>query len=258
MQPFNALNVINIKPVIMKHYIFYKTLGFAFIVMALTTGCEDESEIKGSGDVTTQRRSVQEFQKLDISGVLTIYLQQADNHKVEVVTDDNLQHIVDVESVNGTLYVRTHDETDYEATRMDVYISTPDLSAIRLDGVTAMYCPDTLSLTNIYIEKANTGFMEFRTIVSKITIESYDVGEIELHGKAVNADIINNMIGDISAYGFKTEEMYLSHGGTGEVEVYVSDSLEVIISGVGDVHCKGYPNYVEKSVTGVGKVFIEQ
>ncbi len=225
--------------------------------MALFSSCEVESDPKGSGNVTTQRRSVQDFDELDINGVLTVYLQQSDNHKVEVVTDENLQYIVNVESVNGILYIRTNDDVDFQATRMDVYISTPDISAIRLDGVTAMYCRDTLSLNNVDIEKTNTGFMEFRAILSQLTIETYDIGDMELHGKAITTKIRNQMVGDIFAYGFKTDDMYLSHGGTGEIEIYVSDSLEVDISGVGDVHCKGNPNYIDKNVSGVGKLFIE-
>lgn len=242
----------------MNKYLIYQSIGFLFFLSLAFTSCElEDEEIKGSGNITTKRQSIQEFDELDINGVITVFLRQSDNHKVEVVTDDNLHHIVNIESVNGKLFVRTNDDSDYQATKMDVYISMPNLSHIRLDGVTALYCEDTLTLSDIRIEKLNTGFMEFRGVLSRLSVESYDVGDMELHGKAQTAEINNQMTGNLHAYGLLTNNMYLIHGGTGEVEIYASDILEVTIDGVGDVHCKGNPGTIEKTVNGIGKLYIE-
>lgn len=243
----------------MKNRYFCQTLGLLLLFIALLTSCEEqETRIKGSGDVTSQRRSVQAFEEIDVNGILNVYLQQSEAYKVEVETDENLQYIVEIENAGQVLYVKTNQDMDYQATKMDVFISVPDIKRIDLEGVNALFCEDTLLLDRVLIEKDNTGFMEFRASLNELRLNTYDVGDVELHGKAINTVINNQMIGDISAYGFRTKNLDLYHGGTGEIEVYVTDTLDVEISGVGDVHCKGMPKEISKVVTGVGKLFIEE
>lgn len=241
----------------MKNSYFFQTAGLLFLFIALLASCEEqETLIKGSGDLTRQRRNVQEFKEIDVNGILNVYLQQSETYKVEVKTDENLQDIVVIENSGDVLFIKTKRDVDYQATKMDVYIFVPDIERIELEGVNALFCKDTLVLDRVFIDKGNTGFMEFRATLNELTLNTYDIGDVELHGKAVHTVINNQMTGDLSAYGFKTENLGLNHGGTGEIEVYVTSVLDVEISGVGDVHCKGNPTEISKVVTGVGKLFM--
>lgn len=232
---------INENSKIMKNYLHYKIVGLILLSLAIFSGCEIENNHEGNGKITTERRNATNFDEIEIDGVLDVYLKQGEMYRVEVVTDENLQDIVETKTINGILYVDTEDEVDYDATKMDVYITVPDLQRIKLDGVTALRTEDTLNLEKIEIEKRNTGLLSFDVIVNKLTIYSDGVGDLELFGKGQNVVIENVMVGDINAFGFKVYNLDLKHQGTGKVEVYVTNSLAIDISGVGDVYCKGNP-----------------
>ncbi len=242
----------------MEQYNIYRIIGAALIGVAMLTSCEFNEQLTGNGEVTTHRKSVQPFNEINIDGVLNVYLYQSSVNKVEVRTDENLHNLVEVETSNNALYVKTRSDKEYEATQMDVHIYSPDYTGIELRGVSALYCKDTLSLNSINIEKENTGFMLFKAVLNHLSIETIGIGDMELQGKAINTVVTNSMIGDVLAYGFKTKDMDFSHSGTGKVEINVTNYLNIEISGTGDVYCKGNPKTIKKTVTGVGRVYIEE
>lgn len=240
----------------MKNYTLYKLVGILIVILAFTTSCEIERKNEGNGNVTTKRRSVQSFKELNINGIFTVYLLQSNLYKVEVITDDNLQEIVKTKNIGDVLYLESDTKDNIKASRMDVYISVPDIKKIRLEGVTSLYCEDTLKLDDVTIEKNNTGFMRFNAVLNNLTIYTTNVGDLELNGKSNTLDITNEMTGNIYAYGFKTNDMTLTHNGTGNVQVNVSNSIDVNITGVGNIYCKGAPKSISKNSDGVGRMFL--
>ncbi len=224
---------------------------------ALISGCEiEQKEIKGNGNITTNRRFVESFSELEINGIFTVYLSQASMTKVEVVTDENLQQLINTETNNNVLSIVNNSEDDFSANRMDIYITVPDIKRIKLDGVNSFYCLDTLQLDEVYIEKENTGFMQFNAVLNKLTIHSSDVGDLELNGKSLDLEITNEMTGNIYGYGFKTNNLVLSHTGTGDIQVFVTNSIKADLSGVGDVYCKGFPANISKTTNGVCRLYV--
>jgi hypothetical protein len=240
----------------MKNSIYCKTIVTILITLSILTGCEIENNQKGSGNVTTKRRSVQPFKELDINGIFTVYLSQGTQYKVEVVADENLQQLIKIETLNNVCYIETDSKDDFQATRMDVYITLPSVERIKLEGVNSFYCTDTLVLDKIEIEKVNTGFMRFNTICNYLSINTSDVGDLELNGKALDLEINNIMTGNISAYGFKTNNLTLTHAGTGDVQVFVTNELSADLTGVGDVYCRGFPPNISKTGNGVSRLFM--
>ncbi|MBN1117560.1 MAG: DUF2807 domain-containing protein [Bacteroidales bacterium] len=242
----------------MKRYYIYQLIGLLIILLAFASSCEvAPQQLEGNGNVTVERKAVQEFSGINIDGVLTVYLTQGDLNRVEVHTDENLHDLVDVKTINGVLYIDTDDEEQYKASQMDVYITAKNIDHIKLNGVTALYSENTLTLTQLNVEKYNTGHLSLAIHADDFSIISDGTGDVELTGKAGYADIDNSMVGTISAFGFMVKDMRLIHDGTGNIEVYVAESLEVDITGVGDVYCKGQPSEITKiSTSVVGRLYV--
>jgi hypothetical protein len=225
----------------MKNYLHYKIIGLIFLCLAIFSGCEIQNDHKGNGNVTTERRNATNFDEININGVLDVYLKQGVAFRIEVVTDENLQEIIETNVNNRILLVKTKDDQEYDATQMDIYITVPDIRRIKLEGVTALYTQDTLELSSVEIEKLNTGLLNFNAIVDNLTLFSSGIGDIELSGKGRYVTIENDMVGDIKAFEFKIYDLNLVHNGTGQVEVYVTNNFDIQLTGVGDVYCKGSP-----------------
>ncbi len=231
----------------MKNYNLSILTGLILALILFSTSCELDTKLEGNGNVVSRRVAVQSFDEIDIDGVLNVYLKQGDLGKVEIVTDENLQDIVEVENVNGVLYINTETNSEFDATQLDVFITVPNLTKIDLDGVTALYCEGTLYLDDLEVEKHNTGYMQLSTSLDHLFITSSGIGDMSLIGKANEVVLDNTMTGNISAYDFITKSLVLSHDGTGDVHVFVLDYLEVSLTGVGDVYCKGNPDTIRKS-----------
>lgn len=235
---------------------FYRIVGYIFILLLIATSCEVDEGLVGSGDVTTKRRVVQDFEILKIDGVLNVYFSPAEIPKVEVKTDDNLQYIVEVKNDGDMLSICTNAGDDFEATEMSVYVHAPSISSIVLNGVTALYVEEPIRQNALTIDKSNTGFMYLMGAFQYLTIHSDGIGDMELEGKSENVLIDNEMTGNIYGYNFLADKMTLSHGGTGTVEINVNFDLDVDLHGVGDVYCKGYPEDVSKSGDGNGRLYM--
>lgn len=241
----------------MKKYFLYQLIGLMLILLATMSGCEIEKKLEGSGIVTTERRVVQDFQEIEINGVLNVYLKQGALNKVEVKTDDNLQGIVEIKSNNGILYVNTKTNSNFDATQMDIYITVKNINYLKLDGVTALYTEGIISLDVLTINKVNTGYMSFSASLNKLFLTTDGAGDLTLTGKADITEIENAMVGNLHAYGFKTRDLTVIHSGTGVVEVFATERITIDITGVGDIYCKGSPPNISKlSESVVGHLFM--
>lgn len=230
----------------------------AAILLGITTSCSLETdELVGNGKVTNKKRFVKDFNKIDINGVFDVYLYQDVVERLEIETDDNLHKLIDVNTINGTLYIKTDTEEDYNATKMDLYLTVTDIDEITLDGINGLYCKDTLRLADLEIDKNNNGHLLLKTNLNQLDLNAYNAGEIELRGSADRVNFSNKMSGDVYAYQFVTRDMDLKHDGIGEVQINVTNNLSVDLSGVGNVRCKGIPQNVTRNISGQGKVYIQ-
>ena len=244
------------KELIMKRYKPYIFCGYILVVIAIFSSCELSNDLEGSGHVTTKRYAVQNFETLDVDGVLNVYLQPGDKYKAEVRTDDNLQNIVKIEQNGDVLKVYSNTDSDFEATEMNIYITTPVVKEINLKGVTALYVKQPLRQSSLTIHKENTGYMLLTGSFQYLSIDTDGVGDMDLEGKSENMMLVNNMIGDFKAYTFPVNYLTMIHNGTGTVEIKVLQKLDIEMNGVGDVYCKSYPPEVSKSGSGIGRLYM--
>ena len=93
------------------------------------------------------------------------------------------------------------------------------------------------------------------SIISKDTIDIVVTGsgDVNISGKALRGDYRLTGSGDIDAEDLRVNECYITSSGSGNIECYVYDLLDVIITGSGDVYYSGSPEIIEKN-TGSGEL----
>ncbi len=231
---------------------------YLLLLVVFAVSCELETEVVGDGNVTTNRRYVSSFSRLEIDGILNVYLKQADEYKVEVKTDENLQEIVLVDSEDDILKIYTNTSYDFEATEMNVYISTPAVEEVSVDGVTAFYVKEQFNQNDLYVEKKNTGNIYLNAVCQSFTLITDGVGDVDLIGSANDAVIDNAMVGNLYAYEFIANNMIFTQASTGDAQINVQSRLAVEFTGVGDVYCQSAPETIEKTGDGTGHLYIEE
>ena len=223
------------------------------VILFLTSSCLNR-RIDGNGVITTEQRDVDQFNSVITDGVFNVYLSQGRTHEVQVETDENLQGIVKIRTVNNHLYVDLAENTKFESTKMNIYITSPTYEKIDCDGVVNINSTGTIVTPNLKIENDGVGNINLDVICESLSINSDGVGNTTLNGESENLTIRNSGVGDVDAYDHISMIVNIVNSGVGNSEVYVTEELDVTISGVGNVYYKGNPDYVHSNISGVGKL----
>lgn len=144
----------------------------------ILNGCSLD-DIQGSGNVVSQERMASDFNGVTLEGVGNVNIYYAENFKVVVTTDSNIQDIV-VINVNGNiLYINEQSKKNFNVTELSIDVYMPEFKNIKLNGV------------------------------GDITIFS---------GKTTDFEIILSGVGNIYAKNYEAENVSVSLSGTGNVE----------------------------------------
>ena len=79
----------------------------AFCILVSSVFAQKKEKIKGSKNVTVEIKTVDNFENLDVSDNLEIFLVKGSSASVEIDADDNLHSIIDISPKGKTLYLST-------------------------------------------------------------------------------------------------------------------------------------------------------
>jgi hypothetical protein len=206
-------------------------------ILALGTvlfGCFGGEWIRGSGNVTTESRTVTGFTDIEISGSGKLIVEQGDSEALSITTDDNLMEYIaaDVQGSKltlgpkGLVSLRPSDSITYK-------LSVKNLKSVGISGDV------TAEMTGIRTES--------------LLVAVSGSGDIRISGTAEAQKIAVSGSANYEAEGFNTKDAAISISGSGKAVLAVSDNLDVRVSGSADVEYIGSP-HVTESISGSGTV----
>ena len=126
------LNIFKSQPAYMK-----RSLTLTLIALSLFSSCRlmNGRSIRGDGNVTKQTRNIRDFDAIDVSNAIDVYVRQDSTYSVRVEVDDNLQQYVEVYVDGNTLHIKPSDNNNLDATGdIKVFISAPAYKDIQASG----------------------------------------------------------------------------------------------------------------------------
>ncbi len=193
-----------------------------------------KNSIRGSGVSKTETRTIGDFKKVQVNGSCDVSVSVGKAAGLTITADDNLLEYVVTEVRDGTLVVEMKSGSYSPSVHMKAYATAPSLESLAIHGSADA---DVSGLSGDRFE---------------LSIEGS--GDAKASGKvgAVVAKIAGS--GDINASNVEARDATVEVSGSGDVEVWATESLTVSIAGSGDVGYKGDPNKITKSVAGSGAV----
>ena len=222
--------------------------------------------LTGNGNVISQERNITDFNGIvsDAAGNVNIY--PAENFRVVVTTDSNLQDVVNLWITGNTLYINNVFPAGYSrfrassAMRIDVYL--PELENIDLSGVGNIRINNHV-ISDIAINLSGAGNIDVQNIeAANIAINLSGVGNIDVHniqaanvtaglsgsgsirinnGNVSGINMNLNGVGNINAQNIETENAVVNMTGAGDIRTWAVKTLTGTITGVGTVWYKGNP-----------------
>lgn len=235
-----------------------KYTAFALGIALLLSACDfiGGERVVGSGNVTTQDRSISGFSGVQSSGFFDVYLSSGAAQSVRVEADDNLHEYIET-TVNGNeLRIDTREgyriDTDKD---LKIYITSPEFNKVHLSGSGNIISQNQIA-GNDKIDLSVSGSGNIKVDLHAPIVDAHmsGSGDINLAGEAKKFEGSLSGSGNIRAMDLKTEETSIRISGSGNADVFASSKLDVRVTGSGDVRYKGGVQQVTSNITGSGSV----
>lgn len=211
-----------------------KTRYFLLLAVLIVTlgGCRFWG-VRGSGDIETEERTVEEFTGISASGAFEIYIVAGKETGLSVTADDNLLKYIVTKVRNGKLILETKRNLNSRK-EIIIRITTPDLDLVEASGA-----------CDIFVEGINNAHFE---------VDMSGASDIDLLGSTGKLLIELSGAGNVDAKNLIAKDVRVSLSGASDASVHATESLDAEVSGVGTVDYYGDPDKVVTDVSGVGSI----
>ena len=184
--------------------------------------------------MVSQQRASDPFTGIQVTGVGKVIIKQDTVQTLVVRADDNIIERVTTSVNNGILVVGLQ-QGSYNSITININASMKAIDRLECIGTA---------------EFLNSGQIQTDSLVCKIT----GAGKITLTGTAARQTVQITGAGDVHNFGLASSRCLAMISGAGNVEVNVTQQLDAIISGTGNITYTGGPQVVNKTITGIGNI----
>ena len=192
--------------------------------------------IHGNGSMKTEMRDVPEFEAITCDGSYEVQIDCQAKQSLSIETDENLLPYVKTEVHGKTLHIYTKGML-LPTNRIRVVAAVQNISEFTSHGSTD---GDINNVNNTSLEIGINGS-----------------GKLHLNGKSDEVKINVSGSSKIDALSLISESSRIQINGSGHIEVYAANSIDVQINGSGTVKYKGEPKSVNQQINGSGKIMKE-
>ncbi len=135
-----------------------------------------------------EERSIPEFHSLHVSGLAVVYLSQGETSKAKLAVSGMPIEDVLTTVEGGILTVTTRGQHNGESIK--VYVSSPSLRSISVDGAGQLYSENTLRAKRLEVSLLGNGAAKLQVDVQDLRV-NMNGGDLDLTGKARSYQVFN-------------------------------------------------------------------
>ncbi len=197
--------------------------------------------IRGNGNVTTQTRSAGQFNSIDVSGNIDVYVKQDSTASIKIEADENLQQYIETIDDGNVLRIKTEEGYNLRSSRqIKVYVSSATFKKFEASGACDIFSDGNISSTSdIDIGLSGSCDATLDITAPKVSADVSGACTIKLKGQTKDFNVQGSGSTDIKCFDLLAENVDLDISGAGDAEVSASVKLTGDISGAASVHYKG-------------------
>ena len=202
------------------------------LMVTLFVGCKGVG-IKGNGNVVNEKRAIDKFDEISISGAYNVDIYVGEEPSVEISGEENLLQYISTEVEHGELNIY-NERSISPRKRIVIKVYTPGLNSISTSGASNIYAE------SIYSER--------------FVMDLSGAGSIKLNGDTQSFEANLSGAGSLEAKDLIAKYVDINISGASSADVYASEKLDASVSGVGGVNYYGNPKNVDTDISGVGNI----
>jgi hypothetical protein len=244
----------------------FAIVGMMLLMSSATlVSCHNTAVI--SKDYVTEDRLIKGFEEVEVVGSPNVYYTQADSFSVRVKGPDNFVDNILTEKNGKTLTVRNKGKWGVvnisfsDEDELAVYVTSPDLVAVRVNGSGDFISTDLIDTDNMNITLRGSGDINIdKLLCDRCDVELIGSGDIDLpevEAKETSAVLVGS--GDIKMGLSKVADTRLSLKGSGDIKVDFSEgcrSVDCTVNGSGDIGLSGKIGHFRGEKHGSGDIDI--
>jgi hypothetical protein len=213
----------------------------------------EEAGIPGSGSIVVETREIGPFDSITLIGEGSVVITQGDTASLTIEADDNLLQYLETRVVSDTLQISTTANTDIAPTEGPVYrVAVPELVLVELIGVgeirTASWQADQFTISmrgvgDIWVDALTT---------ASLSVDVGGVGSVTVSGTAGTQTVTVAGLSEYVAGSLESQSADVTCADASSAELWVTDTLDIEITGTGTVSYYGSPTVTEDA--GMGTV----
>ena len=220
------------------------------------------NSIVGSGDIVTQTFDVSNFDRVNLEGIGSVFVEQGETESLSVQTDDNIMSLLDIRVQGNELRLGVKQGYNVNPSESITFnLTVKDLSGVELDG-SGDFSVEPVKSSDLTVSIQGSGDINIEGLtadtlsieldgsgnitIQDISVESVDTslqgsGDISLEGKADTQKVNVDGSGKVMAENLETTSAEISIAGSGEVTVWARDELNARVNGSGNIRYYGQP-----------------
>lgn len=225
----------------------------AFVSLLLSSCWLIGPSIRGNGNVTEEMRNLEDFDEIEVSLGMNVYITHGSPTSVKVVADNNLHDVIktDVDGDVLKVYVSANIR---EAREKKVLITVEDLTKVVVTSGANVYSTNQLEADDIELKATLGSNLTMDLNAENLHVACSTGSNIILSGVARESDLVGSSGANLKAEALKSERCRMRASGGGNVYASVAEELEAKASGGGNITYYGEPATADISSSGGGNV----
>ncbi len=233
-----------------------RTFSFLLILLlivnlAVFAGGQDQTEI----------RSLEKFNKVEVSAGIDLFISMGNRQEVKVVADEDIIDDVKTEVRNGTLQV-TMDNSGFfnffnwgkGSKPKQVFVTVTELRGIVVSSGADVKSENTLKGDQLELDASSGSDMEVEVIFRDISLQASSGSDVKIRGRAKTFRAHASSGSDINGRQLEVAVGHVKASSGSDISLTVTDELAARASSGGDVTYYGNPELKEIETSSGGDV----
>lgn len=233
---------------------------FALVTTLLvTTACDGSvlgigEHVRGSGALETNDYAFTDFTAVDVSSAFVATITMADEYSVSVTADDNIMDLLLVKMTDNTLTIGLDGTLAVTNATLEVNITMPALSILRLSGATRATVSGFSSTDALTLEASGASSIRGDITAGSTSIDLSGASEIELEGTAAELTADVSGASRLVLADFLVTHADLVVSGASKATVNLTGRLDADVSGASRLTYIGEPTMGDISTSGASSL----
>jgi len=226
---------------------------FTFLTILLSSCWFMGPSVKGNGNVTEEVRQVAEFDQINVSRGMKVYISQGSPAKVVVIAENNLHEVIETRVEGGILKVYVNENIRW-AKEKKVMVTVEKLTGVESSSGSNAWSQNQIMSENLEL-KASSGANLTMDVNAKYLKAGCSSGaNIKLSGLAKNAELETSSGANLKGEELKAEDCKMKASSGGNVSSTVNGRLDAKASSGGNVVYFGEPTETNVNTSSGGNI----